>query len=135
MASNFFTHHWFKIKDRLSGSIFPPYKHFSAKMHFSSKFYEKIGTYHNMVTLPPSYLKKLHSLYIGTFSLINFNWGFLFSLIEKTPQNNLSWHNFSAKNNYPTYTFSRRIFSSNQIVQKILLSLWFWASDLLFDQF
>ena len=29
----------------------------------------------------------------------------------------------------------RHIFSSNQIVQKILFSLWFWASDLLFDQF
>ena len=27
----------------------------------------------------------------------------------------------------------RRIFLSNQIIQKISFSLWFWASDLLFD--
>ena len=31
--------------------------------------------------------------------------------------------------------YIRRIFSSNQIVQKISFSLWSWASDLLFDQF
>ena len=29
----------------------------------------------------------------------------------------------------------RRIFSSNQIVQKISFSLWFWASDHLIDRF
>ena len=31
--------------------------------------------------------------------------------------------------------YIRHIFSSNQIVQKISFSLWFWASDLLFDRF
>ena len=30
---------------------------------------------------------------------------------------------------------TRRIFPSNQIVQKFSFSLWFWASDLLFDRF
>ena len=39
-----------------------------------------------------------------------------------------------------TYNFDyagtiRRIFPSNHNIQKIALSLWFWASDLLFDQF
>ena len=33
------------------------------------------------------------------------------------------------------YRYIRRIFSSNQIVQNISFRLWFWASDLLFDQF
>ena len=30
---------------------------------------------------------------------------------------------------------TRRIFLSNQIVQKFSFSLWFWASDLLLDRF
>ena len=33
------------------------------------------------------------------------------------------------------YMYLRRIFLSNQIVQKISFSLWSWALDLLFDQF
>ena len=67
----------------------------------------------------------------------------LFFHMEKNIANWIPWRKFFSYTLVQRYIvpsasdwgYIRRIFSSNQIIQKISFSLWFWPSDLLFDRF
>ena len=73
------------------------------------------------------YCTYLYCICFDINHLIFLAWDTYYWLMSVAPTNySFSWHT-----NLPV----RRIFSSNQIVQKISFSLWSWASDLLFDQF